>query len=483
VSLIDETRLGVSDAPHDLDIEHALLACLLEDNRRVALVADTLKADHFFDPVNARVYEAIRSFADRGEVADYRTLAPFVADLFEGDRRRATAHLIDLTDGVVGGKAADYARVVVDMATRRHLIAIADDLKAQARHHSLHLSAFDMVEATEAALMKLSEAAPTVKALVAVRTAVEDAIQAADDAARSGNSFSGITTGFRDLDWRTGGLQPGDLIAVGARPSMGKSDLGWNIAINAGRARAAGQHGGASVLVFSMEMEARQLGARLLARETGVAADRQRRGDVSDEDFARFAQAVPDLPVWIDSTARVTPAHILRRCRRLQQRRELGLVVVDHLAIMGAPDGFRSQGETAVITEITREMKGIATTLGVPILLLAQLSRANTLREDKRPQLSDLRSSGSIEQDADSVWFVHREQYYLERSEPVRRADESVEKFEARHLDWQQRSDAARNVAEVIVAKQRMGGVGTVQLHYDGAHSRFADLHQNGWDD
>jgi len=474
---------GPSGPPHNPEIEDAFLACLLEDNRRVAVVSDTLKEEHFFDPVNARIYGAIQTMVDRNEKANALTLAPYLADLFEGDRKRAVGHLLELANGVVGGLAKDYARVIVDLAMRRHVMAIADDMKAAAGRHDLDMCAFDVIEAAETALMDLGDASPKTKALVTVKAAVENAIQAASDAAQSGHAISGVTTGLRDLDWRTGGLQAGELIILGARPSMGKSDLAWNIGINAARARAFEQHGGAAALVFSMEMSDRQLGARLLARETGVPTDRQRRGDVTDEEFARFAQVVPDFPLWIDGTARATPAHVLRRARRLQQRRELGLIVVDHLAIMGAPDGFRSQGETAVITEITREMKGVATTLGVPVLLLSQLNRGNAAREDKRPTMTDLRSSGSIEQDADCIWFLHREQYYLERSEPIRRDEESQDKFNDRYADWQQRSSAAFNIAEVIIPKQRMGPVGTVTLHYDGAVSTFSDLQRNTWDD
>ncbi|MFP5433142.1 MAG: DnaB-like helicase C-terminal domain-containing protein, partial [Alphaproteobacteria bacterium] len=348
---------------------------------------------------------------------------------------------------------------------------------------NLELSAFDMVEAMESRLLGIQATAPKAKAMVSVKTAVERAIETANSAAQSGTHLSGVTTGLRDLDWRTGGLQGGDLIVLGARPSMGKTDLGWNIAINAARAAAHGDVGGAVTAFFSLEMPSQQLGARLLARAAGVPADRQRRGDVTDDEFARFAQAVPDFPLWIDDTARATPAHIFSRCRRLQQRRGLGLVVVDHLAIMGAPDGFRTQGETAIITEITREMKAIATTLGVPLLLLAQLNRGLAAREDKRPTLTDLRSSGSIEQDADSVWFLHREEYYLERSEPSRLSSETAEKFNDRYQEWQHRRDEARNIAEVIVAKQRLGPIGTERLHYDGAFSIFSDLQKTSWDD
>lgn len=471
----------MNERPNNVEVEQALLSALLFDNRQVPKVADTLRSEHFYNDAHAGIYRAIITLVERGEAANPLTVAPYIVDQFDGSKQKAVEHLVYLHENTFGGKAPDYARVLVDLALRRDLLAIAEDIASQARRHDLELCAVDMIEATEAALMRLDVSAPTSKPLVTVRAAVEEAIKAAEDARRSGTVLTGVTTGLTDLDWRLGGLQPGELIVLGARPSMGKSDLAWNICVNAALAAAQGKHGGAAGLMFSQEMVARQLGARYLARAAGVATDAQRRGQVSDDDFAAFIRAVPDIPLWIDSTARVTPAHVLRRARRLQQRSGLGLIVIDHLNIMGAPEGFRSQGETAVVTELTRELKGIATTLNVPVLLLSQLSRQVEMREDKRPTLSDLRQSGSIEQDADTVMFLYRDEYYLDRSEPARRPEETDQKFNDRYQNWKDRSVASRNVAEVIVAKQRMGSVGTTTLHYDGAKSAFSDLHRQSW--
>lgn len=481
MSLVETTHNSAPSASFDPEMEQALLATLLWDNRQIGAAAETLRPEHFQDQAHAEMYRTITAMAARGETVNPLTAAPYLAGVY-GSEAEARRQLALLRNDFPGGRAVDYARHVVDQAVRRQMEAIALDVLQKVRTSSLDLSGFDIAEATARAVADLDLPTSQVRPMVTVREAVEQAIEAAETARRSGHGLSGVTTGLTDLDRQTGGLQAGELIVLGARPSIGKSDICWNIAINASTARANDMPGGAATAVFSLEMPSRQLGARLLARATGVPASRQRRGEVSDAEFVKFAQFVPDLLLWIDDTARATPSHIMRRARRLQQRRELGLIVVDHLAIMGAPDGYRGRSETEVVTELTREMKAVATTLNVPVLLLSQLSRQVEMREDKRPMLSDLRQSGSIEQDADAVMFLYRDQYYLERSEPARRHDESDQKFNDRVANWQARLEASKNIAEVIVAKQRNGPIGTVRLFYDAATSTFADL-QDPWGD
>lgn len=466
--------------PSNEEAEQALLGALLVNNRAYEMVADFLRPEHFYDPAHQRIFTAIASEVSVGRKADPVTLRR----MFDADPELAKegggAYLAELAGNVVTVvNAADYGKTIRDLFVKRQLIETALGLLDDVQNPDVGRSGADIREAHEAALMQMDDAGPRAQALVSIRDAVTEAIEAAETAHRSGTSLTGVTTGLHDLDTRLGGLQRGELIALGARPSMGKSDLAFNIATNAARAHALGKPGGAPTLMFSQEMVARQLGARFLARATGIPADEQRRGQLDERAFPQMAREIPNMPLWIDSTARVTPAHILRRARRLQQRCELGLIVVDHLNIMGAPDGFRSQGEVAVITEITREMKGVATTLDVPVLLLCQLSRQVEQRDDKRPTLSDLRQSGSIEQDADTVMFLYRDEYYISRMEPMRKPDEDADKFNSRYERWQQSMSACRNVADVIVAKQRMGPVGTTSLFYDGARSLFADMHRN----
>ncbi|KAA0572231.1 AAA family ATPase [Azospirillum sp. B21] len=467
--------------PRNEKAEQALLGELLANNERVQLVADIVRPEHFYDQFHGRIYDAIVALVSRGAEANPTTLHGYLRNDPDaaGTPGGVDAYIASLYESMAGGDVKGYAKALLDLYQRRRCIELGLQLVADAQDMSVSRTSADVIDGHESALLRLDDEAPRAQALVSIRDAVTQAIDAAETAYRAGTALTGVTTGLMDLDSRLGGLQPGELIILGARPSMGKSDLAFNIAVNAANAKARGEMGGAPTLMFSQEMVARQLGARFLARATGIPADEQRRGQIDERAFSRFASSVPELPLWIDSTARVTPAHILRRARRLQQRHGLGLIVVDHLNIMGAPDGFRSQGETAVITEITREMKGVATTLDVPVLLLCQLSRQVEQREDKRPTLSDLRQSGSIEQDADTVMFLYRDEYYLSRTEPMRRPDEDDTKYNSRYERWQQSIAACRNIADVIVAKQRMGPVGTTSLQYDGASSAFADLHRN----
>ena len=478
------TAINISDMPHNEKVEQALLAELLVDNEKVPKVADLVRGEHFYDPLHAKIYEAITTIVERGGEANPTTLwgllrrDPDAANAPGG----VDAYIAKLYESCAYGDVKGYAKALIELAQRRTIIELGKRMIEDAQEVQVGRTSGDIIDGIEATLMQMDDGAPRAQPLVSIRSAVEEAIKAAEDARRSGTALTGVTTGLRDLDYKLGGLQPGELIVLGARPSMGKSDLAINIAVNAGVAKENGQHGGAVSLFFSQEMVSRQIGARYLARRAGVSTDRQRRGEVSDADFIAFSQSIPSFPLHVDSTARVTPSYVMRRARRAQQKHGLGIIIIDHLNIMGAPDGYRSQGETAIITEITRELKGVATSLNVPVVLLSQLSRQVEMREDKRPTLSDLRQSGSIEQDADTVMFLYREEYYLSRSEPGRRPEESDDKFNDRYQAWDLRRKEAANLAEVIIAKQRMGSVGTVTLHYDGSKSAFSDLHRQSWD-
>ncbi|WP_349595165.1 replicative DNA helicase [Azospirillum argentinense] len=468
----------------NLDAEAGFLGTLLCDNKLVEKVSGIVKAEHFHDPVHREIFEAITRIVGDGGEASPVTLRTF----FSGHPKDSempdgsvSIYIRKLLEAFVSAANAPYyARQIADLAHRRELAAVARALWDDAHATSVGGTAQDVLGRHESALAQMDDRAmgEHERPLVTLREAVEQAIDTADRARKSGSAVSGVTTGLKDLDWHTGGLQKGDLIVLGGRPSMGKTDLAWNIAVNAARAKLQGRASGAGCLIFSQEMRARQLGARTLARETGIPADRQRRGDITDEEYVLMTQAITDAPVWIDDSSMVKPDYIRRRARSLVKKGLLGMLMVDHLQITGTPDSMkgRNANSTAIISEVTKVLKEIATSFDVPLVLLSQLNRAVEMREEKRPQLADLRESGSIEQDADVVMFVHRDHYYLERSEPSRKADESDEKFNDRYANWRARETAARNLAEVIIAKQRMGSLVTVNLHYDGARSTFSDL-------
>ncbi len=311
------------------------------------------------------------------------------------------------------------------------------------------------------------------KALVA-------SLKMAEEAHKRDSHVTGVTTGLRDLDRKLGGLQKSDLIILAGRPSMGKTALATNIAFNAARAwhDTEGKEG-AAVAFFSLEMSSEQLATRLLGEYASVPADKIRRGEIKTDDFSKFLEAAKILsraPLYIDDTPGLSVAGLRTRARRLKRLvPHLGCIVIDYLQLLHGT-ARRDDNRVQEVSEITRNLKALAKELDIPVMALSQLSRAVEMREDKKPQLADLRESGSIEQDADVVMFVYREEYYHARSEPTRRADEPEEKFNTRHQRWMERGEEIRNIAEVIIAKQRHGPIGTVELHFDGPFTRFSDL-------
>jgi replicative DNA helicase len=321
------------------------------------------------------------------------------------------------------------------------------------------------------------------RGFVKLERSLTSSIHMAEAAYKRDSHVTGVTTGLRDLDRKLGGLQKSDLVILAGRPSMGKTALATNIAFSAARAlHDTGGKEGSAVAFFSLEMSNEQLATRLLGEHSNVPSDKIRRGEIKQDDFSKFLEATKVLsrvPLFIDDTPGLTVAALRTRSRRLKRLvPSLGMIVIDYLQLLRG-GSRREENRVQEISEITRGLKGLAKELELPVLALSQLSRAVENREDKRPQLADLRESGSIEQDADVVMFVYREEYYHTRSEPSRRQDESDEKYNHRYERWQQRGEEVRNVAEVLIAKQRHGPIGTVQLHFDGAYTRFSNLEKH----
>ena len=467
--------------PHNEEAEQALLGALLVNNRAYEKVSEFLLPDHFYGPVHGRIYGAIVNFIERGQIANPVTLKAY----FERDPDLAAVggggYLASLAASVVTViNAEDYGRTIHTNYLRRQLIAIGEDMVNEAYRHDLEISAQDQIEEAEKQLFDLASTGDVKGGFVPIVRSVEIAITTAEAAFRRASSVTGVTTGLADLDRKLGGLHPSDLIILAGRPSMGKTALATNIAVNAAKAAMAsnGTDGG-TVGVFSLEMSAEQLATRVLADETKVPGDKIRRGEVRDSDFPRFIEAsqmMSRLPLYIDDTPGITVGMLRTRARRLKRTNNLGMIVVDYLQLMRGSGLNRQENRVQEISEITRGLKAVAKELAIPVVALSQLSRAVEAREDKRPQLADLRESGSIEQDADVVMFVYREQYYLERAEPSRRPEESEEKFNDRYQRWQQRLSEVHNVGECIIAKQRHGPIGTVRMHFDGQFTKFSDL-------
>ncbi|HEU0118259.1 MAG TPA: replicative DNA helicase, partial [Alphaproteobacteria bacterium] len=346
--------------------------------------------------------------------------------------------------------------------------------------HDLEAPPSQQIELAEKRLFDLAQTGTMDRGFVKLEKALVQSIKMAEEAHKRDSHVTGVTTGLRDLDRKLGGFQKSDLIILAGRPSMGKTALATNIAFNAAHAWAQtdGKEG-AGVAFFSLEMSSEQLATRLLGEHSSVPSDKIRRGEIKSEDFSKFLEATKVLsraPLFIDDTPALSVAGLRTRARRLKRTQpHLGAIVIDYLQLL---HGSSSKGDNRVqeVSEITRGLKALAKELDIPVIALSQLSRAVEMREDKRPQLADLRESGSIEQDADVVMFVYREEYYHTRSEPTRRADETEDKFNSRHQRWQERGEEIRSIAEVLIAKQRHGPIGTVELHFEGVYTRFSDL-------
>lgn len=478
----DGDPLAHRTMPHNLEAEQGLLGMLLIDNRNAEKVNDLIKPDHFSHPTHGKIYEAILRMIDKGLEAKATTLK----DYFEKDEALAgvggTKYLVELaTEVPLLNDVRDYAKTIFDRHLRREIIRFNQDVSTMAFSYALEQDAENILVEAEGRLYKLAETGQSSQSgFVTLRDSVRVAIEYAEAAFKSDTHVTGITTGLKDLDEKLGGLHNSDLLILAARPSMGKTSLAVNIAFNAAKAFAEGKPGGGRVGFFSLEMSSDQLATRILSDCSGISGDSLRKGNIKEAEFISFVQAAQTLssvPLYIDDTPALTIAQVRSRARRLKRQHGLELLIVDYLQLLQGSGGRQSEGNRVLeISEITRGLKAIAKELQIPVIALSQLSRAVESREDKRPMLSDLRESGSIEQDADCVMFIYRREYYMSREVPEKRGGEDDSKFNDRYQQWTQELQDCANVADVIVAKQRHGPIGTVQLFFDSNVTRFGDL-------
>ena len=470
-------RTAYREPPHNVEAEQALLGALLANNDAFNRVGDVLAAEHFYEPVHGRIFAAIAKLMDRGLVANPVTLK----HAFEHDDGLAevggASYLARLAGAAVTiVNVAAYARMIVDLGRRRSLIGIGEDLVNRAFDAEIDDQADGQIEAAEQRLFDLAERGEADRGFAPLSKALAVALSSAEAAYKRERKISGVPCGFDDLDAKLGGLHNSDLVILASRPAMGKTALATNIALNAARqfkheAAAEGRKPN-SVGVFSLEMSAEQIAARILGDIASVSSHKLRTGQIHHEEWPRVvaaSQEIDDLPLYIDDTAALSVSAIRTRARRLKRTAGLGLVVIDYLQLVRPSSQRRNDNRVNEVTEITQGLKALAKELNVPVLALSQLSRAPEQREDKRPLLSDLRESGSIEQDADVVMFLFREEYYRERDEP------NVDRQPREHADWQEKMKKVHNLAEVILAKQRHGPTGTVHLVFNREFTRFGN--------
>lgn len=465
------------EAPHNLEAEQALLGAILVNNEAIDRVSTFLKSGHFFDGLHARIYEIASKLILSGKRATPITLKTFFqADPPVGELPvpqylgRLAANATTIIN------AEDYGRTVYDLAIRRQLIDIGETMVNTAYDSPVDAVPAVQIEEAEQKLYELAETGKYGAGFEPFSSALTDAIDIAANAFRRDGGLSGLASGFLDLDLKMGGLQPSDLIIIAGRPAMGKTALATNIAYHVAKnyrpdADSETALDGAVVGFFSLEMSAEQLATRIIAEQAEIPSEQIRRGRINSADFDRIvevSQELQHLPLYIDQTGGITVAQLAARARRLKRQRGLGFIVVDYLQLLSGSSKRAHEGRVQEVTEITTGLKALAKELHVPVLALSQLSHQVEQREDKRPQLADLRESGSIEQDADVVLFVYREEYYLENREPAPNTDE--------HIKWRTSIENAHGKAEIIIGKQRHGPTGTVKLQFAKEFTRFSNL-------
>ncbi len=471
--------------PCNIEAEQALLGAVLYDNGAYERLTDRLQARHFYEPLHQRLFAAMEEHIRKGQLAE-----PIVIqERFRADPAFAALgglrYLADLVDRAPpAANAPDYARVIYDLAVRRELIRIGGEI-AQVATADAETEARDQIESAEQQLYTLAETGSASTGFVSFAEALTGATDTIAEAKDRDGGLAGLSTGLIDLDRQLGGLHPSDLVIVAGRPSMGKTALATNIAFSVAKAYAYDVQpdgsrktaSGGVVAFFSLEMSAEQLATRLLAEASGVSSDRLRKGEIDNAEYYRVRDAaveIQDSPLFIDATGGLSIAKLTARARRLKRSTGLDLIVVDYLQLV-TTDNSRGDNRVQEVSMITQGLKALAKELGVPVIALSQLSRQVENREDKKPQLSDLRESGSIEQDADVVMFVYRESYYLGRMEPSLSAHPTPDE-QSKHLDWQEKMDAIVNVAEAIIGKQRHGPIGTVKLSFNADLTKFGNL-------
>jgi len=480
ISVFNPTGAGIEAAdsvPHSIEAEQQLLGAILTNNDIYDRVAAIIGPQHFYDPVHARIFETAAARITRNALASPVTLRAFLEEDEGLKELGGPAYLVNLAGAAISTYAArDYAQMIYDLAIRRELIGLGHDIAARAARVEIGSEPAEQIVEAEQKLYNLAEQGKSDTGFQSFLKAVKDAVDVANAAYQRDGGLAGLATRLDDMDNKLGGLHRSDLLILAGRPSMGKTSLATNIAFNIARAfrrgplpdGTQGAVDGGVVGFFSLEMSAEQLASRILSEASEIPSHKIRRGDMDEGEFRRFveaAKALESCPLFIDDTAALPISQIAARARRLKRTHGLDLLIVDYLQLVRGTAENRVQE----IGEISMGLKAIAKELDIPVLALSQLSRQVENREDKRPQLSDLRESGSIEQDADVVMFVFREVYYKEREKP---GDHELEKM----AEWQEAMNRLTGKAEVIIGKQRHGPIGTIELSFEDQFTRFGNL-------
>ena len=468
LSIVKETY---KELPNNIEAEQAVIGSILVTNEIFDEVNTIISNINFYDPMHQKIFDAIENMIYKGMLANPITLKNYFEN--EKDELNVPEYLVKITKFSTSVRQAiEYSKIIYDMYVRRELIKISEKIIDDAKENDLESNGQNIIENSEKLLYDLAEKGSFSSSLIKFDDAMKQTIEMASAAYKNEGGIVGVPTGLRDLDDRLGGLHQSDLIIIAGRPSMGKTSLATNIAFNA--AQNIQENGSkSSVAFFSLEMSSEQLSTRIISEQARIGSNDIRRGRISDEQFDRFLETsknISELPLFIDETPAISIAAMSNRARRIKRLHGLDLVVVDYIQLMKGSFNNKD-GRVQEISQITQGLKAIAKELGIPVLALSQLSRQVEQRDDHKPQLADLRESGSIEQDADVVMFVYREGYYLQRKEP---REATVE-----HAEWQAKMNEVAHLAEIIIGKQRHGPIGKVTLEFEERFTKFKDTQNN----
>ena len=473
------------------EAELALIGCILWDNRNYEKVSDFLNENHFVDETNKLIFLTIKNLLDKNILVSPITLKNYLPDDFNNLDK--VSYLNELKDSAPSTQNTyNYGKIIYDLYVKRNLVGVAHNIIKETSSNINEL-AENLIENAENDLYNLSQTGNSDRSFINFGNALQGAVDIISEAFKRDGKIAGVPTGFKDLDNKLGGLHKSDLIIIAGRPSMGKTALGTNIAFNCAIKYQEEKDeyenkkiiDGGKVAFFSLEMSSEQLATRILAEQTKISGDKMRKAELNKNDFNKIAKTsseLENLNLIIDDNPVLTIPTLRARARRLKRLHDINLIIIDYLQLMSSASNNRNDGRVQEISEITRGLKSIAKELNIPIIALSQLSRQVEQREDKRPQLSDLRESGTIEQDSDVVMFIYRESYYLERLEPIRKSEEDDTKYNERVSRWQQLTNDNYNKAEIIIAKQRHGPIGSIKMHFDANYTKFSDLTSKDYD-
>ena len=459
------------ELPNNIEAEQAVIGSILVSNEMFDEINIIIESNNFYDPMHQKIFESIENLIFKGMLANPITLKNYFED--EKDDLNVPEYLVKITKFSTSARQAiEYSKIIYDMFVRRELIKISEQTVDDVKLNELDTNGQNIIEKTEKSLYELAEKGSYNSNIIKFDEAMKQTIDMASAAYKNEGGIVGVPTGLRDLDYKLGGLHQSDLIIIAGRPSMGKTSLATNIAFNAAKnLQDSGKK--SSIAFFSLEMSSEQLSTRIISEQARISSNDIRQGRISDDQFDKFLETskdIADLPLYIDETPALSIAAMSNRARRIKRRSGLDMIVVDYIQLMRGTT-FNKDGRVQEISQITQGLKAIAKELAVPVVALSQLSRQVEQRDDNKPQLADLRESGSIEQDADVVMFVYREAYYLQRKQP---REATVE-----HAEWQAKMNEVAHLAQIIIGKQRHGPIGNVTLEFEERITKFKDTQTN----